>query len=58
MNFWKKVDENVKKKHISQQIYLYIPVTEILKFYEVFFVHIVKVYFVFKKQSLFLYFLV
>ena len=47
--------KNVEKKpFISQQTYLYI-VTDILKFYEDSFVHIVKVCFVFKKQSFCLY---
>ena len=36
MDFWKKIYENVKKKTFSsQQIYLYIRVTDILRFYEV-----------------------
>ena len=34
MDFWKVIYENVKKKIISQQTYLHIWVTEILKFYE------------------------
>ena len=46
-------DAEEKKTFISQQTYLYIRVTDILKFYEVFFIHFVKV-FVFKKQSLYL----
>ena len=37
-----------KTAFISQQAYLYLRVTDILKFY---FVHIVKVCFVFKRQS-------
>ena len=36
MDFWKVIHESVEKKtFISQQSYLYIQVTDILKFYEV-----------------------
>ena len=53
MDFWKVIYENVEKNpFISQQTYLYIWVKDILKFY---FVHIVKVCSVFKKQLLCLY---
>ena len=37
MDFWKVIYKNVKKKNISQQTYLYLQVTDILKFYEVLF---------------------
>ena len=39
MDFWKVIHENVgkRKTFTSQQTYLYIPVTDILKFYEVLF---------------------
>ena len=37
------------EKWFSQQTYLHMWVTDILKFYEVFFVHIAKICFVFKK---------
>ena len=39
MDFWKVIYENVgkRKTFTSQQTYLYIPVTDILKFYEVLF---------------------
>ena len=52
MDFRKVIYENVKKKpFISQHTYLYVWVTDILKFYKFYFDHIVKVCFVFKKQS-------
>ena len=34
---WKVIYENVKKKKIPQQTYVYMGVTDILKFYEVLF---------------------
>ena len=37
MDFWKVIHENIEKKIILQQTYLYIRVTDILKFYEVLF---------------------
>ena len=38
MGFWKVIYENIeKKKAILQQTYLYMQVTDILKFYEVLF---------------------
>ena len=43
------------KKFISQQTYLYIQVTDILKSYEVLFCTYFKTFFVFKKKSLCLY---
>ena len=52
MDFRKVIYENVKKNpFISQHTYLYVWVTDILKFYKFYFDHIVKVCFVFKKQS-------
>ena len=36
-DFLKVIYKNVKKKFISQQVYLYLQVTDILKFYEVLF---------------------
>ena len=57
MNFWQVINQNVEKKKkkktpVHKQIY--IGVTDISKFYEVF-VHIVKVDSVFKKQRFCLY---
>ena len=37
MDFLNVIDENVKKAFISQQAYLYLQVTDILKFSEVLF---------------------
>ena len=37
MDFWKVIFGSLKKTVISQQTYLYIQVTEILKFYKVWF---------------------
>ena len=45
MGFLKVIYENAEKKNISQQPYVYLRVTHILKFSEVLFVHIVKVCF-------------
>ena len=36
-DFWKTIYENFEKKNIAQQTYLYIWVTDILKFCEVLF---------------------
>ena len=56
MDFWKVIYENFKKKpFISQHTYLYVQLTDFLNFMKFFFVHIVKVCLVYKRQSLCLY---
>ena len=44
------VEKITKNKNSSQETYLDIRVTDILKFYEVYFVHIVNVCFAFKNS--------
>ena len=56
LDFLKVIYENVKKKtFISQQAYLFLRVTGILKFSDILFCTYCKGFFVFKKQSLCLY---
>ena len=52
MEFWRVIYEKVEKKPIHLTTNIYIQATEILKFDSV---YIVKVCFIFKKQSLCLY---
>ena len=55
MDFQRMIYEIVEKKtttFVSQQAHLYMRVTDILRFLKFYFVHIVKVCFVLKKESL------
>ena len=51
MELWLFTKPSKKKIHFLTNISIYIWVTDILKFYEVYFVHIVKVCFVLKNSQ-------